>query len=346
MARGCGVDEGDGDVAGVPVFEILLSVEYARARDGVEDAVALVLEPVADEYRVALGLVNEFSERLDLLIVDGDVVITGFVVDGAAGELLQLQRQGGCVGGVDGVIVEVQDKVTFECVDVLASLGWELDGDVLVGGLWQLEVVGGAHADGDVGNVVVDGLVRAGAEVPVVDDGAVAPAWCEVLVTVVGDVFAEALAVVDESERRPDIQQGIGGWGAGKAHDAVYLRANFLEGFEAFRLRVFKAREFVDDDHVVGPAVTVVLHKPGNVFSTDGVDVGLSAGGGFALFCGSDDGADGEAGQVVPFVEFCGPCVAGDSDGCDDENLLGFEAVADEVVDGGEGGDCFPHAHS
>ena len=49
---------------------------------------------------------------------------------------------------------------------------------------------------------------------------------------------------------------------------------------------------------------------------------------------------------MVPFVEFGGPCVAGDADGCDDENLLGFEAVADEVVDGGEGGDCFPHAHS
>ena len=61
VARGCGVDEGDGDAAGVPALKVPLGVEYARARDGVEDAVALVLEPVADEYRVALGLVNEFG---------------------------------------------------------------------------------------------------------------------------------------------------------------------------------------------------------------------------------------------------------------------------------------------
>ena len=55
------MDECDGDAAGVPALKVPLGVEYARARDGVEDAVALVLEPVADEYRVALGLVNEFG---------------------------------------------------------------------------------------------------------------------------------------------------------------------------------------------------------------------------------------------------------------------------------------------
>ena len=44
-------------------------------------------------------------------------------------------------------------------------------------------------------------------------------------------------------------------------------------------------------------------------------------------------------------MDFFGPCVAGDADGGDDENFLGFEAVADEVVDGCEGGDCFAHSH-
>ena len=90
----------------------------------------------------------------------------------------------------------------------------------------------------------------------------------------------------------------------------------------------------------------MVLHQPGDVFTPDGVDVRAAVGGSFALLCGSDDGADGEAGQVVPFVDFCGPGVAGDADGRDDENLLGFEAVSDEVVDCCECGDCFAHAHA
>lgn len=241
MACGRGVDKGDGYIAVVPVVEVLLGVEDARAGDGIKNAVTFVLEPEADQHGVALGLVDELGERLDFLVVDGDVVVAGFVVDGAAGELLQLQAKGGCVGGVDGVVIEVQDEVSFEGVDVLARLGRELDRDVLVGSCGELQVVGGAHADGNIGDVVVDGLVRAGPEVPVVDDGAVAPAGCEVLVAVVGDVFAEALAVVDESEWCPDVQQGFGGGRAGKAHDAVYLWADFLEGFEAFGLWIFEA---------------------------------------------------------------------------------------------------------
>ena len=64
------------------------------------------------------------------------------------------------------------------------------------------------------------------------------------------------------------------------------------------------------------------------------------------MFCGAGDGADGESGQVVPFFDFCGPCVACDADGCDDEDSSGFEAVADEFVDGGEGGDGFAHTHA
>ena len=47
MARAGGVDECDGNVAVVPVAEVLLGVEYARAGDSVKDSVAFVLEPAA-----------------------------------------------------------------------------------------------------------------------------------------------------------------------------------------------------------------------------------------------------------------------------------------------------------
>ena len=68
-----------------------------------------------------------------------------------------------------------------------------------------MEVVGGAHADGDVGDVIVDCLVGSWPEVPVVDDGAVAPAGREVLVAVVSNEATEAFAVVNKPEWRPDV---------------------------------------------------------------------------------------------------------------------------------------------
>lgn len=82
-----------------------------------------MFEPVADQDGAALGLVDEFCECLDFFVVDGDVVVSGFVVDGSACELLEFEGEGCCVGGVDDVVVEVEDEVFFEGVDLLSRLG-------------------------------------------------------------------------------------------------------------------------------------------------------------------------------------------------------------------------------
>lgn len=82
-----------------------------------------MFEPVADQDGGALGLVDEFCECLDFFVVDSDVVVSGFVVDGSACELLEFEGEGCCVGGVDGVVVEVEDEVFFEGVDLLSRLG-------------------------------------------------------------------------------------------------------------------------------------------------------------------------------------------------------------------------------
>lgn len=90
----------------------------------------------------------------------------------------------------------------------------------------------------------------------------------------------------------------------------------------------------------------VVVYEPGDVFSADGVDVCLFVGGCFSLLGGACDGADGESLEVVPFFDFVWPGVSCDASWCDDECVPGLEAVSDEFVDGGEGGDCFSHAHA
>lgn len=189
-------------------------------------------------------------------------------------------------------------------------------------------------------------MVCAFAEVPVVDNIAVAFAGGEVLVSVVGDVFAKSLSVVDKSVGCPEVEEAVGGWGSCESDDSVDFGPDFFECFEAFGLWVFEARQFVNDDHVVGPVVFVVVDEPRDVFSADGVDVCLLVGGCFPLWGGARDGADGESCEVVPFFDFVWPCVACDAGWCDDERSPGLEAVSDEFVDGGEGGDCFAHAHS
>lgn len=83
-----------------------------------------MFEPIADQDGIALGLVDKFCECFDFFVVDSDVVVSGFVVDGSACELLQFEGESCCVSGVDDVVFEVEDEVFFESVDLLAGFGW------------------------------------------------------------------------------------------------------------------------------------------------------------------------------------------------------------------------------
>lgn len=49
---------------------------------------------------------------------------------------------------------------------------------------------------------------------------------------------------------------------------------------------------------------------------------------------------------MVPFFDFCWPCVSGYAEWGDNEGLVDLVGVVYEVVDGGEGDDGFSHAHA
>lgn len=97
-------------------------------------------------------------------------------------------------------------------------------------------MVVGFHADGDVFDLVVDGLFCLWFEFPCEDSLGVAFVWCEVLVAVVGDVFSESFAFVDESEWCPEVFEAVGGGGSGESYDSVDVWADLFEGFESLGL--------------------------------------------------------------------------------------------------------------
>ena len=112
-----------------------------------------------------------------------------------------------------------------------------------------------------------------------------------------------------------------------------------------FGLWVFEGGQLVYDHGVVWPVFAECLDEPRGVFVVDNRDVCVLVEGVEALFFGACCDCVGEVLEVVPFLYFLWPCVAGDTQGGDDECLFGGEVVVHEVFQGCECDDGFAESH-
>ena len=191
------------------------------------------------------------------------------------------------------------------------------------------------HADRDICDRIVDLLFRARQGLVGVHDGAVTFVRGKVAIAVVGDESAETLPEIQKPVFRPQVHQPVAAGGPGQAHDTAHARSHFQKGTEAFSLVAFEARELINDYHVVVKGKITLLHQPLHIFPIDDVYRHILHQCCFPLQLIADRHRIGQAVQMVPFLNFGGPGVAGDAERGDDQYLPDEKAVKAKVKDGG-----------
>ena len=212
-----------------------------------------MLVAVEDQHR-AVRRVDDLGQGLQLRIVD--LHDLAFVrVDAAVRYLEELGHDGRRVQGRDVVVLDLEELVALHALVGLHLVRRELHRDHVVDPLGQLQVVGRAHADADVADLVLDLLLGVPEGHPLIDDVAVPRSRPEVSLPVGSQRQAQALALVQQVDLSPEIHQPVGARRAGEADDSAHGRHGLLQCPEALGLGVLEGAQLVDHDHVERPAL-------------------------------------------------------------------------------------------
>ena len=112
VARRGGMRQEEGDGAGVPAVDVVAVLQLHRviSSEPLPDACRLVAEGIEDEDRLSVGRLDDFLQRVELGSVDVVHLLVA-VVDGPAGELQELVREGGGIDGGEGFLLACLDEL-------------------------------------------------------------------------------------------------------------------------------------------------------------------------------------------------------------------------------------------
>ena len=206
-------------------------------------------------------------------------------------------------------------------------------------------MVGGFHGDGDIGYLLINGILRIWQRLVAVDDLPVALVRLKVVGAVSGDEASQPLTHIQDAELCPQIHQTVGSRSAGQPYDAVYLGPDLQHCFEPLCVVVLERGQLVYHDHVEGKRNAAFLNKPLDILTVDDVNVSRSRQGSFALRFGADSHGADEVLQVIPLIYFRCPCVPRHSQRCNHQHLVNLEAVEQQVVDCCKGDARFSKSH-
>ena len=198
-----------------------------------------MLVPIRDQERLSVCRLNDVLQRIQLAIVK-NMHLPGIVIDGAVGHLAELTGQDTGIRGGDFALRQIQHKFLFHAVVVLLFAGIQIDIAGAVYKLWHRQVVGRFHGNGDVGNLLVDGLLCAGQRKIIVYDLSVGAPRHEIVLPVVGNEPSEAAAHVDELEFRPQVHQTVAGRGASQTYHSFDPGPHLHQRLEPLGLVVFE----------------------------------------------------------------------------------------------------------
>ena len=166
--------------------------------------------------------------------------LPGIVIDGAVGHLAELPGQDTGIRGGDFALRQVQHKFLFHAVVVLLFAGIQIDIAGTVDQFRHRQVVSRFHRNGDVRNLLVDGLLCSGKRKIVVHDLSIGASRHEIVLPVVGDEATQAAAHVDELEFRPQVHQTVAGRGASQTYHPFDPGSHLHHRLEPLGLVIFE----------------------------------------------------------------------------------------------------------
>ena len=273
-----------------------------------------------------------------------DVVVI-LSVYGTISHLGELVCQCGCVTSVD--FLTAQGKHHFGLHGVIGFFLFFRKGHfhLIDDAFWHSQMVNGLHGNGDVGDLMVDGILRSGKRLIGEHHLAVSLVWLEVAVSVMGDEASQSLAHVQQAELRPKIHETVGGRCASETNHPFYGRTDLEETSEPLCLVGLEGRKFVDDYHIVVKGQATFFHQPLDVFSVDDVQEHSLLESSFAFCFGANGYGVGQPIEVIPFLDLRRPCISGDTQRCDDQHLADGEVIQAQIEDGGQRDDAFAQTH-
>ena len=192
-------------------------------------------------------------------------------IDRAVRHLHQLAGEGGSVHGIQVAVLQMEDHVPLEPLIQLLFLGIHLNLDPAGDQLRHIQVVGGFHRDADVGDQLVDLLLRALLGLVAVDDLPIALVRQEEPLPVSTYEPAQPLAHVQKVHLGPQVEEAVGLRGPGQADDPADTGPHPFQSPEPLRLAALEGGQLVNDQCVEIPAV--VVNQPGDILPVDDVNL-------------------------------------------------------------------------
>ena len=207
MTGRSGMDDCHRNFTVVPVLDILAGFQFPDSK-ALFDALQVVLKPVGYQHRLFICCFNQIFQGIQLAVVELHN-IAGVGINGTVGQLYQFSGQGCCIGSSDFFIRQVQDKFCFQ----LLVAGFLIFGKLhlILGGdqLRHLQVVGTFHGNRNIRNLLIDSILCIRQRLVRIDDLSVALIRHEVVVSVLCDKSAKALAHIQQSELSPQIHEAV-----------------------------------------------------------------------------------------------------------------------------------------
>ena len=304
----------------------------------------VVFEPVSHQNRLSVRRFDDVFQSIEFSVMDLND-LTAIIINRAVCHLRQFAGERCGIGGGDFDISERQHQLLLQIGVFLLLLIGKTDSIFAADQFRHFQMVGCFHGDGDVGYLLVNGVLRIRQRLVAVDDLPVALVRLKVVGAVLGDEPSQPLTHVQNAELCPQIHQPVGSGSASQPYDAVDLGSGFQHRLEPLCVVVLERGQFVYHDHVKGERDAAFLNKPLDIFSVDDVNVSGSHKCCAAFSFGADSHGADEVLQVIPLIDFRCPCVPCHSQRCDDQDPMHLETVKQQVVDCREGDARFPKSH-
>ena len=306
------------------------------------DAVKVVLVPVGHQQGLSIHALDDVLQGVQFLVVD-IFHIPVIRIDRPICHLAEFSGQHSGICRRHLALVKL-------CRQIFAHL-------IVNGSFWlihihpvlavyefrHLEVVGGFHGDGNIGDLVIDPFLCSRQRLIGIHHLTVHPIRPKIVLAVLGDKPPQSLSHIQHLKLGEQVHQPVPGRGTRKANDALCPGAHLHQRFEPLAVPVFEGRKLVHHDGVKFKGD--ILHHPLDILPVDDVDIRIPAERLQPFFFGTDRHGITDIFQMVPLFNLLGPGIPRHPQRCDHQDAGNLEVVEQQVVQCRQRDGCLAKAH-